>query len=115
MTIGSDCDDVNPEVYPAADEVCDGVDNDCNGEIDEHLGIYYFADLDGDGFGSEQDIVEACMLRDGLSSVSGDCDDNNDTISPIAQEVCDELDNDCNGLVDDGVTLGFYQDGDGDG
>ena len=115
VTIGSDCDDINPEVYPAADEVCDGVDNDCNEEIDENLGIYYFADFDGDGFGSDQNIVEACMLRDGLSSVSGDCDDNNNTISPIAQEICDELDNDCNELVDDGVTLSFYPDGDGDG
>ena len=54
-----DCDDTNPSIYPDADEICDGTDNNCNGEIDEGLGVFYFVDADGDGFGNDEEQIEA--------------------------------------------------------
>ena len=113
VTTGTDCDDSEDTVYPAAEEVCDGLDNDCNEEIDEGLGIILYMDQDGDGFGDIE--VEACAPEIGLVSVSGDCDDQNINIAPNAIEECDEIDNNCNGIIDEGVTTTFYLDGDTDG
>ena len=112
---GTDCNDLEPNTYPSAEEVCDGIDNDCNNEIDEDLEYEFYLDSDGDGFGNENEIVEGCDLSIGLSSVSGDCDDTDPTVSPSREEVCDGIDNDCNGEVDDGVLLTFYADVDEDG
>ena len=110
---GGDCDDSDASVYPGADEICDGIDNSCDGDIDEGLGDIFYVDSDEDGFGHDE--IEACMLRDGISSVAGDCDDQDDDISPLAVELCDGIDNDCDGLIDDGVVLRLYEDFDADG
>lgn len=115
VTNGSDCDDTQPTVYPSAEEICDGLDNNCNDEIDEGLGQEFFVDEDGDGFGDDSDTVEACDLRIGLSAIGGDCNDAEANISPTAEEICDELDNNCNDETDEGVTSTFYADSDGDG
>jgi hypothetical protein len=115
VAMGTDCDDANENAYPSAEEVCDGVDNDCNDEIDEGLGSTYYTDNDGDGFGDDNAPVEACLQTTGLALTGGDCDDQNINIAPNAIEVCDEVDNNCNGSIDEGVTTTFYADSDTDG
>ena len=110
----TDCDDTTADSYPGAEEICDNKDNDCNAEIDDGIGQMFYVDADGDGFGDENNQSEACDLRLGLSAVSGDCDDTNILISPSAVEICDEIDNDCNEQIDEGVSDTFYIDEDED-
>ena len=97
----ADCDDGNVAVHPGAAEVCNGIDDNCNGQVDEVVKTQFFADLDGDGYGSlASGSTMACMLPpSGYSASNDDCDDNNDALNPGAVEVCDGQDNDCNGLT----------------
>ncbi|MFZ5475329.1 MAG: putative metal-binding motif-containing protein, partial [Myxococcota bacterium] len=94
----TDCDDARADVSPAGVEACDGVDQDCDGEADEGLFEDRYADADGDGWGDEP--VTVC---DGSGAPSGgDCDDDDATVSPGAQEVWyDGVDQDCDGRDDD--------------
>ena len=112
---GSDCDDTDENSYPGAEEICDDVDNNCNEEVDEGLGQMFYTDADGDGFGNEASPVQACEIQAGLSTIAEDCDDGNAQISPLAQEVCDDIDNNCDGQVDEGLLFDFYADTDDDG
>ncbi|MBM4365088.1 MAG: putative metal-binding motif-containing protein [Deltaproteobacteria bacterium] len=99
-----DCDDTSASVSPSASESCDGVDNDCDGSTDEGLSTStYYADADGDGFGDATDSTTDCTAPADYVSDSSDCDDGDDTIYPGATELCDGLDNDCDGYADDGV------------
>ena len=98
---GGDCDDGDPLAHPDGVEVCDGVDQDCDMEIDE--------DFDGDGDG-----VSTCGADgDPATAEDNDCDDNDDQIHPGAPELCDGLDNDCDGVVPTGQPDGEFDD-DGD-
>ncbi len=118
-TAGADCDDVNPAVYPGADEVCNGLDDDCDGVADDDaLDLRpVYADLDGDGYGGGDAIGEACEAVEGTALDAGDCDDNDPTRSPGEPELCDGVDNDCSGAVDDDPIDGetWYPDLDADG
>lgn len=134
-----DCDDSDPSAHPGADEVADGVDQDCDGVIDEGTEAY---DDDGDGYteleGDCNDGDEAVhpgmtedfdngkdddcdgvtdyggkdLDSDGYALDAGDCDDDDDTVYPGAEELADGIDNDCDGTIDEG-TINYDDDGDG--
>jgi hypothetical protein len=123
----SDCDDTRQSVAPGNPEVCDGLDNDCNGLTDDDdpsrlfgsTGRWY-EDLDGDGFGNPFVGARACAQPPSHVAESGDCDDTNPDVSPGAPEVCDGLDNDCDGIPEDADPdlVGGFEiliDSDGDG
>jgi hypothetical protein len=112
---GEDCDDNDGLVSPAGAEVCDGVDNNCDALIDEGLLSYAYADVDGDGYGDAADAVEGCEPVDGYVTDDTDCDDSLSSVNPGTEEVCDELDNNCNDEIDEGVTIELWVDADGDG
>jgi len=117
VTVGGDCDDANPLINPNATEVCDGIDNDCDGVADDGLVFaMYYVDADGDGFGDEATGVESCSQPQNTITTGGDCDDTNDQIYPGATEVCDAVDNNCDGNIDEGLTfIIYYTDSDNDG
>ncbi len=111
-----DCNDVEPGIFPGAVEICDALDNDCDGEVDEGFPIErYYGDGDGDGYGLTDQSVYACVPPEGASPYGGDCDDDEALAFPGNPEVCDGIDNDCDWRVDDGVATRVYRDDDGDG
>ncbi len=119
----NDCDDLNANSFPGGAEVCDGIDNNCSGGIDEGAAapVTWYADFDGDGIGNASNSLVACAAPPGYVSASGDCDDLDASAfpagvnSPAATEVCDGTDNNCDLSIDEGVTSTFYGDADGDG
>jgi hypothetical protein len=82
---GDDCDDTNAAVHPSAVEVCNAVDDDCDGATDEHGSVGelgWYVDADGDGFGSAHVEQTACAVPEGFVGNRLDCDDSNATIYP---------------------------------
>lgn len=110
-----DCDDSDAFAYPGAQELCNSQDDNCNATIDENLAINWYADTDGDGYGSNSLVVSQCSPISGFLLTGGDCNDLLPTINPSVSEVCNNVDDDCNGQVDDGVLFIFYADLDADG
>lgn len=102
-----DCDDENPEINPSASEVCNGVDDDCDGEIDEGVLNIYYQDFDEDGYGNPDENLEACSVPENYVLNSDDCDDSNGSVNPGMIEICnDGIDNNCNGQVDEDCGTG---------
>jgi len=98
-----DCDDNDASINPGATEVCNGVDDNCDGQIDEGVGTNFYADADGDGFGDLNSTILACSQPEGYVSNSDDCDDNDASVNPGAEEICDNnIDDNCNGEIDEG-------------
>ncbi|MDP6947365.1 MAG: putative metal-binding motif-containing protein, partial [Myxococcota bacterium] len=119
-TKGDDCNDAAQNANPTAPEMCDGIDNDCDGILDESgaMGcVNYYADADNDGYGAEG--TTACLCGPSAShttKIGGDCDDGDALIYLGANELCDGVDNDCDGTVDNDVTsIDWFEDADGDG
>lgn len=113
---GDDCDDNDPTISPIANEICNSVDDNCDGQFNEGLWIEAYLDDDGDGFGNDGIAVDGvCELTSGLVGVGGDCDDQSALINPDASEICNELDDNCNNLIDEGLGQELYADADGDG
>ena len=124
--LGQDCDDDDPTIHPELDEECDGIDNNCDGQIDEdlpRLKVWYF-DGDRDGYGVLYPAMRVCGdPGDDWVSQLGDCDDDDPQINPDGTEICnDHIDDDCDGLedgldpsLDTSTLLTFYRDRDADG
>lgn len=115
---GGDCDDLDPQVYPNAPEICDDRDQSYDGQADEGLPTaLYYPDLDADGYGAVGKGLSSCRPLDGLILNGQDCLDSDATVHPNATEHCDGRDEDCDGLLDDNATdfKTWYRDGDGDG
>jgi len=106
--LDDDCNDLNPWVFPGATEMCDGVDNDCDNEVDEEGATgcnWFFADPDLDGYGSGEPVCSCDAPGNGWAVMGGDCDEESSDIHPGALELCDEEDNDCDQEVDEGIDL----------
>lgn len=96
-----DCNDGNAAINPGAIEVCDTVDNNCDGQTDEDLAKTWYSDADGDGYGNPSgSTVSSCLAQAGYADNAEDCDDYAGAINPGAQEVLDNaVDEDCDGVV----------------
>ncbi len=120
-----DCDDNDETVYPGAEELCDGLDNDCDEIVDDNASdaLTWYADADADAYGDASDTVQACEAPSGYIDDATDCDDVNALVHPGATEICNAgVDDDCNGQSDDedaGVDLStglsWWTDADADG
>ncbi|MFM7202886.1 MAG: MopE-related protein [Myxococcota bacterium] len=98
MPAGEDCNDDDKSINPSADEQCDKIDNDCDGNIDEDPvdGTSFFQDADGDKYGDRTQVTRACNAPTGYVKDATDCNDDDADINPGETEVCgDGLDNNC--------------------
>ena len=111
-----DCDDTNPNINPGNVEICDGIDNNCDGnQDDEDLNVLIvsgteFRDNDNDGYGDITSAMWKCEQPEGYSNQAGDCDDTNHLIYPgVAEVIGDGVDQNCDGFES------CYSDADNDG
>jgi hypothetical protein len=111
----TDCNDGSGNVHPGATEVCNGVDDNCAGGVDEGVTSMFYRDMDADGFGNPSISVAACSAPSGYVANNTDCDDSKMAVHPGATEVCNGIDDNCTGGIDEGVTGTFYRDVDADG
>jgi alpha-tubulin suppressor-like RCC1 family protein len=97
-----DCDDGDSSINPGRAEICDGEDNNCNGQIDEGVLLVFYKDVDGDGY-TDGTTEVFCNQPTGYVSQAptGDCNDNDPNMNPGKIEICDRKDNNCNGQRDE--------------
>ncbi|MBA2321411.1 MAG: hypothetical protein H0V89_09670 [Deltaproteobacteria bacterium] len=125
---GEDCVDSNPDIHPGAIEICNSIDDDCDGQADDaDLDIDplvvddWYVDPDGDDYGAGVAVIQ-CARPSGHAPEPGDCNQTSPEVNPDASEVCNGIDDDCDLLADesdpslDPLSLGdWYPDVDGDG
>lgn len=120
-----DCDDADPARSPLVHESCNGVDDNCDGRIDNSVAgrsapsdaLRWYTDLDHDGWGYDDAPNFSCTPLPDSSLRRGDCADLNAAAHPDADEVCNGIDDNCDGVVDNHPLDGrpWYLDSDGDG
>ena len=119
-----DCDDSDGGINPLGNEVCNGIDDDCDGLLDDlDPGVTggtttWYADADADGFGDLDSPDGACAQPPGFVAILGDCNDGNGAVNPSATELCNGIDDNCDGVADENTAadaLDWFVDGDGDG
>ncbi len=101
----SDCNDSNASMHPGATEICNLVDDNCNGQVDEGVQNTYYRDADADTYGSVSPTTQACTAPAGYVSNSSDCNDSNASVHPGATEVCNGIDDNCNSQIDEGCNI----------
>lgn len=105
VAASDDCNDSDAATYVGAPETCDGRDNNCDNTVDNQPvdGAPAYVDADGDGFGLDTGAgaMVVCHLEPGFTGLAGDCNDADASISPSAPEICDLVDQNCNGIADD--------------
>ncbi len=112
---GGDCNDADPVINPDAVEVCNAVDDDCDGQADQGLepGLYY-PDPDGDGYAADGAFAEfGCNDREGFTAELGDCAPEDPDVYPGAPEVDNGRDDNCNGEIDEDTSADGGSDDDG--
>ncbi len=120
-TFAGDCDDSSATSFPGATETCNSIDDNCDGSIDEGVPVdaaTWFADADADGWGNPVTSTIACSAPTGYVADATDCVDSNVAVHPYATEICNSIDDNCDGSIDegnpsDGATT-WYADYDGD-
>jgi hypothetical protein len=122
VTNDLDCDDARADVKPGASEVCNTLDDDCDGSVDGPDALdakVFWEDLDQDGHAATDTTVsvEECTPPEGFAEVKDDCDDLDPDAHPGAAERCGGGDEDCDGTTDTDATdaITWYRDDDGDG
>ncbi|MEQ1929535.1 MAG: putative metal-binding motif-containing protein [Parvularculaceae bacterium] len=104
---GLDCNDAVWSQSPHQREQCNGVDDNCDGLVDEGVRRLFFADIDGDGFGDLNAGVQACFQPDATSVSGRDCNDADPLTHPGQFEIANSLDDNCNGAVDEAPVVRF--------
>jgi hypothetical protein len=115
----ADCEKKDGTIHPGADELCNGVDDDCDGAVDEDAvdAPVWYADLDGDGFAGDVITQAACEQPEGFSEEVTDCNEIDAKAFPGAEERCNGADDDCDLEVDEEAVdaVGWFPDADEDG
>jgi hypothetical protein len=103
VALVGDCRPTDPNINPSATEIADGLDNNCNGQIDEGLPclVTWYRDGDNDGVGIASNTRIACFKPVGFVNIAGDCKPTDPAVYPGAPELCDGKDNDCDGQIDE--------------
>jgi hypothetical protein len=112
VTDSSDCDDTDANVNPGATEICNGIDDNCDGTVDEGC-VTYYQDSDGDTYGNAAVSQVATSQPAGYVANANDCDDTDANVNPGATEICNGIDDNCDGNIDEGCVT-YYRDADGD-
>ncbi|MFM7203432.1 MAG: putative metal-binding motif-containing protein [Myxococcota bacterium] len=121
VATSGDCNDADNKISPAGVESCNGKDDDCDTLIDDADSSVtdrktWYRDADGDGYGNSAVSTVACSAPTGYVATSGDFNDGSKSIYPGATELCNGIDDNCNGTKDEGVSsTTYYADADGDG
>lgn len=119
----TDCDDTNPLANPGGfetcaegDEDCDGLQGDADESVDLSTGSIWYADDDGDTFGDATVAINACEAPTGYLADATDCDDSDGDVWPGTDEYCNEIDDNCDGAIDESAldAVPWYADADGD-